>query len=176
MDTVHAVGDKRALLIQAETEHVESWCSTSRAAELRFDDFMTPSHDTGVPEVRFCNCRSSSRGRSRRAALRVLADNELRSAHSKGHRRIVAWASCRSPIRISFSVSQPGTKQRTPYSRSNIVVEASAAQTPGQLRVGRFGSCFGLGRMQFTWELPRVLSAPGQLSRLPGNADEPEMR
>jgi hypothetical protein len=33
---------------------------------------------------------------------------------------------------------------------SNIVVEASAEQTLGQLRVGRFESCFGFDRMQFT--------------------------
>jgi hypothetical protein len=35
-------------------------------------------------------------------------------------------------------------------SGSSISVKASAAQTSGQLRVGRFESCFGFGRMQFT--------------------------
>ena len=64
-----------------------------------------------LPDFREARPRSrndprSTRGRSSRAASRLLADSSLRMAHYTAHMRIAGRASCQSPTRISCGASQ----------------------------------------------------------------------
>src|SRR5439155_18843339 len=57
----------------------------------------TPSHAFGALGRQPCSYRRSTRDRSRRAALLVLAGSSPRLAHSRTHRKIAGGVSCHSP-------------------------------------------------------------------------------
>jgi hypothetical protein len=61
--------------------------------------------DLRGPGRRSCSDRRSNHDRSRRGWCQLLADSLSRSAHDTARMRIVCWASCPSPIRISCGAS-----------------------------------------------------------------------
>src|SRR5260221_12257843 len=87
---------------------------------------MTPSHAFGALARQPSSYRRSTRDRSGRAALLVLAGSSPRLAHSRTHRKIAGGVSCHSPRQISYAAS--------PFSllRLDLCREQATKKTPDE--------------------------------------------
>src|SRR5438445_9768854 len=87
---------------------------------------MKPSHAFEALGRQPCSDWRSTRDRSRRATLLVLAGSSPRLAHSRTHRKIAGGVSCHSPRQISYAAS--------PFSflRLDLCREQATKKTPDE--------------------------------------------